>query len=54
MFLGIRSGDQAVVLDKVDSPGEIRVSSEVGMKIPLEAGAGGKVLLSQLSDSEFE
>jgi IclR family KDG regulon transcriptional repressor len=54
VFLGIRSGDQAVILDKVDSPGEIRVSSEVGMRIPLEAGAGGKVLLSQLSEGELE
>jgi IclR family KDG regulon transcriptional repressor len=52
-FVGIRSGDRTVILDKVDSPGEIRVSSEVGMRIPLEAGAGGKVLLSQLSDVEL-
>jgi IclR family KDG regulon transcriptional repressor len=52
-FMGIRSGDRTVILDKVDSPGEIRVSSEVGMRIPLEAGAGGKVLLSQLSDAEL-
>jgi IclR family KDG regulon transcriptional repressor len=52
-FVGIRSGDRAVILDKVDPPGEIRVSSEVGMRIPLEAGAGGKVLLSQLTDVEL-
>jgi IclR family KDG regulon transcriptional repressor len=53
-FLGIRSGDCAVILDKVDPAGEIRVSSEVGMRIPLQAGAGGKAHLSQLSDGELE
>ena len=54
VFLGIRSGVQAVILDKVDSPLDIKVSSDTGMRIPLLAGAGGKVLLSQLSDAELE
>jgi len=54
VFLGIRSGNMAMILDKVDSPTDIRISSEVGMAIPLFAGAGGKVLLSQLSDKELD
>ena len=54
VFLGIRSGKRAVIMDKVDSPFDIKVSSEAGMAIPLLAGAGGKVLLSQLSDAELE
>jgi IclR family KDG regulon transcriptional repressor len=49
-FLGIRSGERAVILDKVDSAFDIRLSSEIGMRLPLLAGAGGKALLSQLSD----
>lgn len=53
VFLGIRSGKRAVIMDKVDSPFDIKVSSEAGMAIPLLAGAGGKVLLSQLSDAEL-
>lgn len=53
-FLGIRSGDSAVILDKVDSPSELRVSSEVGKKIPLHASSAGKALLSQLGDSELD
>jgi len=52
VFLGILSGTRAVIMDKVDSPFDIKVSSEAGMAIPLVAGAGGKVLLSQLSDPE--
>jgi IclR family KDG regulon transcriptional repressor len=52
VFLGLRAGRKAVIIDKVDSPDEVKVSSEVGMKIPLIAGAGGKVLLSQLPEAQ--
>ena len=51
-FLGIRSGLRAVIIDKADTAFDIKIYSEIGMKIPLLAGAGGKVLLSQLPDDE--
>ncbi len=54
VFLGRREGPKAVILDKVDSPNDIKVSSETGMKIPLIAGAGGKVLLSQLPETQID
>jgi len=54
VFLGIRSGLRAVILDKVNSTFDIRVMSEVGMRIPLLAGAGGKALLSQLAEDEVD
>lgn len=54
VFLGIRSGNKAIIMDKVDSPTDIKVSSETGMAIPLLAGAGGKVLLSQLPDKDLD
>ncbi|MBW1780662.1 MAG: IclR family transcriptional regulator [Deltaproteobacteria bacterium] len=54
LFLGIRSGDQAVIIDKVDSSYDLRISSEVGMRLPLLAGAGGKALLAQLTDEELD
>ncbi|MEW6671362.1 MAG: IclR family transcriptional regulator [Thermodesulfobacteriota bacterium] len=53
-FLGMRSGLRAIILDKVDSAFDIKISSEIGMRIPLLAGAGGKVLLAQLPDDEIE
>lgn len=53
-FLGIRSGLKAVIVDKVDDAFDIKISSEVGMRLPLLAGAGGKALLCQLSESEIE
>src|SRR5208337_3608447 len=53
-FLAIRSGLKAVIVDKVDAAVELRVASDVGMRLPLHAGAGGKALLCQLSDSELD
>jgi DNA-binding IclR family transcriptional regulator len=54
VFLGLRSERKAVIVDKVDSSYDIMVSSEMGMKIPLTAGAGGQVLLSQLSETQID
>lgn len=50
-FLGVRVGLKAVIIDKVDATVDIKISSEVGMQLPLCAGAGGKALLSLLPDS---
>jgi len=53
-FLGILSKGWVVIVDKVDSPYGIRVSSEVGLSIPLLAGATGKIFLSQMPDDEVD
>jgi len=53
-FLGVRWGMKAVIIDKVDAAVDIKVSSEVGMSLPLAAGAGGKALLSLLPDSKLD
>jgi len=54
VFLGLRSERKAKIVDKVDSPYDIKVSSELGMKIPLTAGASGKVLLAQLTEAQVD
>jgi len=53
-FLGIRSENHAIILDKVDMAYDIKISSEIGMRLPLTAGAGGKALLSQLANQEID
>jgi IclR family KDG regulon transcriptional repressor len=53
-FLGLRSDLQTVLIDKVDSAYGIKVSSEIGMRMPPLAGAGIKAMLSQLSDQEID
>ncbi|MGD8882307.1 MAG: IclR family transcriptional regulator [Desulfobacterales bacterium] len=54
VFLGIRSGLYAVIVDKVDAAVDIKISSEIGMRLSLLAGAGGKAMLCQLSDDEID
>jgi DNA-binding IclR family transcriptional regulator len=51
-FLGLRSDRQAILIDKVDSAYGIKLSSEIGMQMPILAGAGIKAMLSLLSDEE--
>jgi DNA-binding IclR family transcriptional regulator len=53
-FLGLRSDRQAILIDKVDSAYGIKLSSEIGMRMPILAGAGIKAMLSQLSDEEID
>jgi IclR family KDG regulon transcriptional repressor len=53
-FLGLRSDLHAILIDKVDSAYGIKVSSEIGMRMPSLAGAGIKAMLSQLSDEEID
>lgn len=53
-FLGIRSGLNAMIIDKVDHANEIKIHSEVGMRLPLFAGAAGRALLAQLRDEEVD
>ncbi len=53
-FLGIRSDRRAILIDKVDSAYRIKVSSEIGLQMPILAGAGIKAMLSQLSDEEID
>ena len=52
-FLGIRSNNRSILIDKADSTTDIKVSSEIGMRMPPLAGAGIKAMLSQLSDQEI-
>ena len=53
-FLGLRSDRHAILVDKVDSAYGIKVSSEIGMQMPILAGAGIKAMLAQLSDEEID
>jgi IclR family transcriptional regulator, KDG regulon repressor len=54
VFLGLRSNLKAVIMDKVDSPHDIKLSSAKGMKIPLIAGSHGKALLSLLPGDQLD
>ncbi len=54
VFLGLRSGRKAILIDKFESTGGIKVSSEIGIQMPSFAGAGIKAMLAQLPDEEID
>jgi IclR family KDG regulon transcriptional repressor len=53
-FFGILSDDAVIIVDKADRAHRIKISSEIGMRIPVFAGVAGKALLSQLPEAEID
>lgn len=54
VFLGLRSDWNVIIVDKVDAAFDIKISSEIGMRLPLLAGAGGKAILAGMSEQEID
>jgi DNA-binding IclR family transcriptional regulator len=48
VFLGVLNGDHVTILDTVESQNEMKITSPPGTRLPLLAGASGRVLLSQI------
>ncbi len=46
VLLGVQSGRSAVLLEVAEAPGDLRISAREGQRIPLLAGAFGKVFLA--------
>ena len=53
-FFGILSDQKVIILDKADRAHRIKISSEIGMRIPIFAGVAGKALLSQLPETDID
>jgi IclR family KDG regulon transcriptional repressor len=53
-FFGILSGHEVIILDKADQAQRIKISTEIGMRIPVFAGVAGKALLSQLPETAID
>ncbi|MDD3653468.1 MAG: IclR family transcriptional regulator [Desulfotomaculaceae bacterium] len=51
IFLGIFDKQGITIIDKCNSPMELKISSPVGTRIPLLAGATGKVFLAGLEET---
>ncbi len=52
VFLGVLDGDRVMILDKEEAPGDLKITSPVGRRIPLTAGCFGKVFLAYLEPRE--
>lgn len=53
-FLGTLLGDKVIYLLSIQSQGPIAINSKFGQPLALHSSALGKVILSQVSDSQFE
>jgi IclR family KDG regulon transcriptional repressor len=52
VFLGIRSGDRVSIIDIVESAQDLKITAHIGARLPLLAGATGKVLMASLAEDE--
>jgi IclR family KDG regulon transcriptional repressor len=52
VFVGILNGDHVTVLDVVESQNELKITSPPGTRLPLLAGATGRIFLAQLEEME--
>jgi DNA-binding IclR family transcriptional regulator len=52
VFLCTFTGEQVMILDKEESPHDLKITSHVGRRIPCVAGASGKVFLAALPPAE--
>lgn len=52
VFLGVLNGDHVTILDMVESHNEMKITSPPGTRIPLLAGAIGKVFLAQFEEKK--
>jgi DNA-binding IclR family transcriptional regulator len=52
VFLGIMNGDHVTILDVVESHNEMKITSPPGTRLPLLAGATGKVLFAQFEEKK--
>jgi IclR family KDG regulon transcriptional repressor len=52
VFLGVLNGDHVTIVDMVESRNEMKITSPPGTRLPLLAGATGRVLLSQIEEEK--
>lgn len=53
VFLGVRNRNHATILDIVESTMDLKITSPVGTRIPLMAGATGKIFLSSMTEEQI-
>jgi len=50
VFLGVRNGEHVTILDTVESMQDLKITAPVGTRIPLFAGAAGKVFMASMPE----
>lgn len=52
VFLGVREYDAVKVIDVIEAKKDLKISSPIGTKLPITAGAIGKIFLSTMENEE--
>jgi len=52
VFLGVREYDSVKIIDVIEAKKDFKISSPIGTKLPISAGAIGKIFLSTMSNEE--
>ena len=52
VFLGIMHGDHAIILKVIESRNELKITAPPGSRVPLLAGALGRVFLAQMEEGK--
>lgn len=53
VFLGVREYDSVKILEVVEAKKDFKISSPIGTKLPINAGATGKIFLSIMSNDDI-
>jgi DNA-binding IclR family transcriptional regulator len=53
VFLGMREYDAVKVIDVIEAKKDLKISSPVGTRLPITAGAVGKIFLSTMTNEEI-
>jgi len=52
VFLGVRNGENVTIIDIVESRQDLKITAPIGTRIPLFAGAVGKVFMASIPEQE--
>jgi IclR family KDG regulon transcriptional repressor len=52
VFLGILDNNHILILDSVESNKELKITSPIGTRIPLDAGAAGKIFFAHMEENK--
>jgi IclR family transcriptional regulator, KDG regulon repressor len=52
VFLGIREYDSVKIIDVIEAKKDLKISSPIGTKLPITAGAIGKIFLSAMDNKD--
>ncbi|MGP7816477.1 IclR family transcriptional regulator [Niallia sp. 01092] len=53
IYLNIPDGTDAIIIERVDSPLNVRIIDKLGLRIPLHIGAANKTILANMNSEEM-